>query len=153
MATCPETNRDALRIGLEEGHISALVAEDAASSGGPLAGWLRFGAPATNKSMAQRVYTGLKCFSGSREGVLSIYCMLVAPEQRRRGVARALIAGLIEEARNRGFTAIEALPRGAIDVRDEELWTGPLQLYLEAGFEIVHDFAPYPVVRLALAAS
>jgi hypothetical protein len=29
---------------------------------------------------------------------------------------------------------------------------GPLKLFLDAGFSIVHDFGPYPVLRRALAA-
>jgi GNAT superfamily N-acetyltransferase len=146
MAACPEANQEALRLSLESG-LSALLAEE---DGLPV-GWLRFGSPAGNKLMGERLYAGLECFSGPRQGVLSVYCMLVSSERRRQGVARALIQGLVRQARGQGFTAIEALPRGAADVRDEELWTGPLGLYLEAGFSVVRDFAPYPVVRLEIS--
>jgi GNAT superfamily N-acetyltransferase len=142
MAACPEANREALRASLGRG-LTALVAEDE----GQVVGWIRYGLPASNKLMQQRLYVGLTCFSGPRQGVVSVYCLLVSPERRRQGVARALLHGLIETATREGLTAIEALPRGATDVRDEELWTGPLALYLEAGFSLVHDFAPYPVVR------
>jgi GNAT superfamily N-acetyltransferase len=145
MAACPEVNQAALSASLSNG-LTALVAEE----GETIVGWLRFGSPAANKLMKQRLYVGLSCFSGERAGVLSVYCMLVSPERRRQGVARVLVERLAENATRQGYTAIEALPRGARDVREEELWTGPLALYLEAGFSLVHDFAPYPVVRREL---
>jgi hypothetical protein len=30
---------------------------------------------------------------------------------------------------------------------------GPTQLFLDAGFEVVHDFHPYPVLRRQLGAA
>jgi GNAT superfamily N-acetyltransferase len=114
-------------------------------------GWLKL-APATSlrKLYGQRLYRSLPCFSGARDGVLTVGCVLVDPRARRRGVARALLRGAIDHARAVGARAIEALPRRADGVSDAELWMGPFRIFDEAGFAVVHDFAPYPVLRLTL---
>lgn len=114
-------------------------------------GWLKLSpAASVPKLYGQRLYRGLPCFSGNRDAVLTVGCLLVDPKHRRRGVARALVRSAVEAARAAGARAIEAFPRRANDVSDAELWTGPFALFTEAGFSIVHDFAPYPVLRLDL---
>src|SRR5690606_30027086 len=49
-----------------------------------------------------------------------------------------------------GARSLEALPRGASDASDAEYWLGRSSTLLAAGFQVVHDFAPYPVLRLQL---
>lgn len=151
--THPEENRSAMEGALREGsaEMSGLVAETTA---GEIIGWLKL-APATvlAKLYAQRLYKGLECFNGDRSGVYSIGCMLVREDQRRRGVGRALITFAIAEAAQRGARAIEAFPRSDADVADAALMLGPLQPFLDAGFRVVRDFFPYPVLRLELQPS
>ena len=79
---------------------------------------------------------------------MSVSCFLVDPGSRRHGIAKKLLQRAIQWARERGASGIEAFPRGAQDVSDEEQWTGPLGLYEGEGFALVHDFPPYPVLRL-----
>jgi len=50
-------------------------------------------------------------------------------------------------AEARGARCIEAFPRRAELLGPAELWTGPFSIYEQAGFKIVSDFAPYPVLR------
>jgi GNAT superfamily N-acetyltransferase len=107
-------------------------------------------ANAVAKIYAQRPYRGLPCLTGDREHTATVGCFLVDPTWRRRGVGRALLGTGIELARAAGAVAIEAFPRRAEGVRDEELWTGPYGLFSEQGFEVVHDLAQYPVVRRML---
>jgi hypothetical protein len=45
---------------------------------------------------------------------------------------------------------VEAFPRSDLDVPAAALMMGPLALFVRAGFEVVHDFGPYPVLRLEL---
>lgn len=121
-------------------------------SGERVVGWVRVERPAVlKKSYEGRYYRGLPCFEGDRTGVWTVACFLVDPAERRRGVARALLDGAIELGRSLGARALEALPRGARDVSDEEQWTGPVDIYEQAGFEKVHDFVAYPVFRLSLS--
>jgi GNAT superfamily N-acetyltransferase len=111
-------------------------------------GWLKLSpAERLDKLYQQRLYRGLPCFNGPRAGVLTVGCVLVDEAWRRRGVARALVRRAVEIAESSGARAIEAFPRCSEQAGAAELWTGPPAVFLEAGFKIVSDFAPYPVLR------
>jgi GNAT superfamily N-acetyltransferase len=149
VANHSQRNRAEMVAALESGSddMSGLVAIDEHR----VIGWLKLSpARSLDKLYTQRLYRNLPCFSGVREGVFTVGCLLVAPEQRRRGVARALLRGAVDKARALGGSAIEAFPRRAEGVSDAEHWLGPFGLFMESGFAIVHDFAPYPVLRLEL---
>lgn len=152
-ANAPEESRrellDAFAAGSDEA--SGMIALTGTGDRGEVIGWMKL-APAASlsKLYAQRLYRNLPCFAGDRQGVLAIGCFLVDPAWRRNGVARALVAAGIVEARRRGARAIEAFPRRADILAPEEMWTGPVGVLLECGFEIVSDFAPYPVLRRVL---
>jgi GNAT superfamily N-acetyltransferase len=142
-------NRAEMLAALESGstEMSGVVALDDTAA----IGWLKL-APAASlsKLYGQRLYRRLPCFDGPREGMFAIGCFLVDPARRRTGVAEALLARAIRLARDKGASAIEAFPRRAEGISDAEAWNGPFSLLCRAGFEIVHDFAPYPVMRLTL---
>jgi len=107
-------------------------------------GWLKV-APAgvMKKAYDRRLYRGLPCFAGNREGVFLVGCALVHPAHRHRGVATALVAGAVRIAPAWGARALEALPRRPREpVSDEELWTGPMGAYLANGFVEVSAFDP-----------
>jgi GNAT superfamily N-acetyltransferase len=142
-------NRSEMLAALDSG--SAEMSGVVALAGTAAVGWLKL-APAASvpKLYAQRLYRRLPCFDGPREGVFAIGCFLVDPARRRSGVAEALLARAIPLAREKGGRAIEAFPRRAEAISDGEAWNGPFSLFGRAGFEIVHDFAPYPVLRLTL---
>ena len=72
------------------------------------------------------------------------------PVHRRQGVAVALVTAAIALARARGARAVEAFPRRGEALRDDEVFAGPFSVYERLGFAVVHDFAPYPVLRLSL---
>ena len=123
----------------------------ACTADGSVIGWMKLEpASALPKIYAQRVYRGLPGLGPERDGVWTIGCFLIDPHWRRQGVARALVRTGVEFARRAGAFAIEALPRRAEGVRDEELWTGPFALFASEGFSVVHDQAQYPVLRRAL---
>jgi GNAT superfamily N-acetyltransferase len=102
------------------------------------------------KLYAQRLYRGLPCFDGDRDGVHAIGCFLVDESWRRRGVARALLRFAIDRARSSGARAIEAFPRRADGIPDEQLWSGPFELFVAEGFRQMHHQQSYPVLRLDL---
>lgn len=142
----PEQNREAFveSLATAQGELRGVVALHA----GQAVGWLKL-CPAERvpKLYEQRLYRGLPVLSGPREGVLTVGCLLVEEEFRRRGVARALVAQAVTIAEARGARCIEAFPRRAELAGPAELWTGPFSIFEQAGFKIVHDFAPYPVLR------
>lgn len=143
----PELNREAFVLALAQPGPKGIVALDAASDGKAL-GWMKL-TPAERvpKLYAQRLYKGLAIFNGPRAGVLTVGCLLVDETVRRRGVARALVRRAVEFAEGSGARAIEAFPRRSREAGPAELWTGPPAVFLEAGFQIVNDFGPYPVLR------
>jgi len=146
----PGASRAEMNAALESasGEMSGVVALD----GDRAVGWLKLAAATSvPKVYEQRLYRKLPCFGGDREGVLTVGCLLVDPERRKIGVARALLRGAVEHAAAIGARAIEAFPRRAEDLRDADAWMGPFSLFAREGFEIVNDFGPYPVMRLTLS--
>ena len=111
-------------------------------------GWMKL-CPAERvaKLYEQRLYRGLPALAGARDGVLTVGCVLVDERFRRRGVARALVEQAIKLAESRGARCVEAFPRRSDQAGPAELWTGPFTIYEQAGFKIVSDFAPYPILR------
>jgi GNAT superfamily N-acetyltransferase len=148
----PELNRDELLAACDTGSSEAagMVALNARDE---VIGWLKL-APATlmAKLYDQRLYKGLPCLNRPADGVWTVGCLFVREDQRRRGVAKALLAAAVVTARGAGAQAIEAFPRSDVDVADAALMMGPLALFVQAGFEVIHDFAPYPVLRKRLLA-
>lgn len=150
LAQSPEDNRRAMTTAIARDHESmrGLVAR---RPDGTLVGWMKLTpAPALGKLYGQRLYRGLPCFERDPAEVLTVGCMLVDAAERRKGVARALLRAAIELATQRGARFIEAFPRAETGVSDQALMLGPHALFAEQGFETVHDFSPYPVLRLEL---
>jgi GNAT superfamily N-acetyltransferase len=83
----------------------------------------------------------------------AIVCFVVAPDQRRQGVATTLLDAALEHLRKRGMTTAEAYPfLGEID---PARWTqinyvGPLSMYVKAGFAVAETHDEYAVVRMPL---
>ena len=67
-----------------------------------------------------------------------VVCFVVRPQFRRRGIARALLAGACDGLRAQGLRIAEANPRvGATTDGDHHF--GPLSLYLAAGFTVERE--------------
>lgn len=84
--------------------------------------------------------------------VWSIVCFVVPSEYRKQGVARALLAGAVEYARQRGARLLEAYPVDKAEPSaGESSWFGSKAMYDAAGFEEVARRKPArPMVRLQL---
>ena len=83
----------------------------------------------------------------------AIVCFVVAPDQRRQGVATTLLEAALEHLRKRGMTTAEAYPfLGEIDparwTKINYVW--PLSMYLKAGFAMAEKHDDSAVVRLPL---
>jgi GNAT superfamily N-acetyltransferase len=145
----PEKNAAELDAALHDASepLEGVVALD----GERVIGWMKLTRAAhVAKLYDQRLYRGLPIFSGDRQGVFTVGCFLIDSEQRRRGIATRLLALGVELARAAGATAIEAFPRRGEGLAAEEQWTGPFTLFERQGFRTVHEFQPYPVLRLTL---
>lgn len=83
----------------------------------------------------------------------AIVCFVVAPDQRRQGVATALLSAALDHLRKRGMTTAEAYPYiGEIEPAKwpQVNYVGPLSMYMKAGFEIVAKHENSAVVRRTL---
>ncbi len=146
----PEQNRAELEAALASGSDEA-EGVVGLNPQGELVGWLKLSPAARmGKLYEQRLYKGLPCLSRDAAGVWTIGCLFVREDCRRRGVATALLGAAIALARSERVRALEAFPRSDTDVADAALMMGPLALFRAAGFAIINDFAPYPVLRLEL---
>ena len=85
---------------------------------------------------------------GSR--TLSVVCFVIAPENRRRGVARSLLAAALAAARDQGLERAEAYPRRQARTAAQH-YHGPLELYLQQGFAVHREFPDFWIVRRDLA--
>ena len=146
-AISPQVNEAEMRSDVvrAEPRAGGLVALD-----GDLAvGWMKLAPRATLPKLRNgRVYRALDL--GDDAGVLSIGCMLVRPDARGTGVARALVSAAPTIAKERGASAIEAYPHAMKDLGAHEVWMGPVTLYESLGFKHVTGESPYPVFRLDL---
>ena len=67
--------------------------------------------------------------------VKSVFCFAIAPEMRRKGIARRLLERVCQDAARDGFDFVEAYPnKEFVDVAED--YMGPAALYLESGFTV-----------------
>jgi GNAT superfamily N-acetyltransferase len=154
----PEENRD------EQLALVRAAAPEArgllAMEGSAAVGWMKL-APRARlpKLRRQGAYRPLDL--GPDEGVWSIGCLLVRPDRRHHGVARALVAAAADHARawatpELPALAIEAYPRGEAGgeapprLHDEEAWVGTQSLFESCGFVRMAGEPAYPVMRKVL---
>ncbi|KAA3612914.1 MAG: GNAT family N-acetyltransferase [Planctomycetota bacterium] len=83
-------------------------------------------------------------------GGWALGCFLIPPAQRGRGLARVLLKGVLADLRRRGVAFVEAFPKQSADLAEEDLWNGPLSLFLELGFEKLKEVGDRAVLRLRL---
>lgn len=149
-ATRPEENARELDDAVRAGDTSArgLVALDDVD--GSVLGWMKLTArAAVPKLRSLPVYRNLDL--GDETTTFVIGCLLVHPNARGRGVARALVEAAPGVARSWGARSVEAYPRRSSEpLHAEEAWQGPERVFVETGFEAIHDVPPYPVYRRSL---
>lgn len=81
--------------------------------------------------------TGFLRFGAVDEGdreVLSIVCFVIDPERRRQGIARALLARVLQDAAQAGLHWAEAYPAPRAKSESGH-YHGPLALYESFGFQ------------------
>jgi GNAT superfamily N-acetyltransferase len=83
----------------------------------------------------------------------AIVCFVVAPDQRRQGVASRLLEAALEHLKGRGLRTAEAYPWRADVDPARWVWTqyvGPLSMYLKAGFAVAETVDDFHIVRRQL---
>lgn len=67
--------------------------------------------------------------------VKSIFCFAIAPEMRRKGIAKLLLERVCQDAAQDGFDFVEAYPKKEF-INEAEDFMGPVQLYMKSGFTV-----------------
>jgi GNAT superfamily N-acetyltransferase len=96
--------------------------------------------------------------SDHAELIGSTVCFIVAKDHRREGVARALLDAACDKFRREGLAVAEAYPTTMAPSgphADQVPWTahhhtGPLEMYLKAGYAVHAQLERFAVVRKAL---
>jgi GNAT superfamily N-acetyltransferase len=151
-ATPPPDNREALRKEIANAEVPpGLVAY---LHGQPV-GWTRVGPRsgfprlAGNRALARVLTDG--------SGVWWVTCFAVDRRYRGAGVGAALLAAVVEFAREHGATAVEGHPVDvagltASRVSGSAIYTGTVAMFTAAGFtEVGRTYPTRPVMRLALS--
>ncbi|WP_460715432.1 GNAT family N-acetyltransferase [Nocardioides dilutus] len=125
-----EGNREAKRGHIERRTVHQVLVYD----GSACVGWCQYGSPAElpNIKNAAKYEQGLVELPRWRIG-----CIFTGSKHRGRGVARAAVAGALEEIRAAGGGVVEAYPEQTVDrpeQRGSYLHTGPEELYADFGF-------------------
>jgi GNAT superfamily N-acetyltransferase len=83
-------------------------------------------------------------------GTWAITCFKVRPDRRRQQIAMTLLAGVIADLPSRGATRLEGFPKRLEGGDASTLWTGPEDLYVKMGFQLVRDDPRKPIYALEL---
>ena len=88
--------------------------------------------------LAGRMMPGTADPDAADGSVWAVTCFVVRVGFRRRGVAAALLAGAVDEARRGGARVVEAYPvdTGGQKVSSADLYHGPLSAFEAAGFDV-----------------
>jgi len=140
-------NRTAMQARIEVGEMEGFLAYE----GGDVVGWVN----------AQPRHKLPHCFAGLGISptpltcvpfeAAAIVCFVIAPTQRRRGIARALLRGAIESFAARGFKLVDAFPCKSADSElAADRYHGPLRIFLDAGFNVLSEHKDLTVVRKLL---
>ena len=119
--------RDLLKKGILKGYL--------AYSDNQVAGWMNV----NRKGAYPLLKLDKNLESPEDAGILSIVCYVIHPLFRRQGVARALLANLIEEmAKEKDPVILEAYPRKNVQ-SDAYHYHGPSSLYEKSGFRVYRE--------------
>ena len=81
--------------------------------------------------------------------VKSVFCFAVAPEMRRKGIARLLLEQVCKDAQTEGFDYIEAYPNKKY-IDEAEDYMGPVELYEAVGFTVCYETDQKLVMKKSL---
>ena len=91
---------------------------------------------------------------GAARSAAVIVCFVIAPAWRRRGVARALLAGALASFAARGHSrwSMRFPSRPATSTQATDHYHGPSSLFRDAGFDVLSEHKDLTVMRKRFAA-
>jgi GNAT superfamily N-acetyltransferase len=140
-------NRVAMQARIEVGATDGFLAYD----GSEVVGWLN----AQPRHMLPHCFERMRVESTSLPcqafEAAVVVCFVVAPQRRRRGIARALLAAALASFTARGLKLVDAFPfkSGASELGADH-YHGSLSMFLEMGFSVLREDESLTVVRKML---
>ena len=87
---------------------------------------------------------------GERGKIKSMVCFEIAPEYRGKGIAKAFVHRVCEDAENDGYEFVEAYPQ--ITEKYSTLdFTGPMKMYVNFGFKEIERHGKTVIMRKKLS--
>jgi ribosomal protein S18 acetylase RimI-like enzyme len=123
-ADCREKKSELVR---EKGSTGYLLYE-----AGKVIGWCQVG----HRSYFEKLNRVEPYRETARDDVFSITCFAIDPSSRKRERARLLLNMVLKKLEMLGVKTVEGYPKPGRDLPDGEVWTGPLSLFLSAGFSV-----------------
>lgn len=112
---------------------------------GGLVAWCNYG----ETTRLAGVMSKLGLDPADHEKVGSVACFVIASQYRRHGLAKSLLEAACARLAERGCTQVEAYPRRDA-ASDGSNYRGPLEMYLQAGFEPYREAGKTLIVRKSL---
>jgi GNAT superfamily N-acetyltransferase len=101
---------------------------------------------ANTKSDCLKCYHGRMYLGGvpTEESTLeikikSIFCFVIAPEMKRKGISKQFVERVCQDAAQDGFDFVEAYPNKSF-MGEVEDYLGPVESYRKNGFTVYHEF-------------
>lgn len=141
-------NRVAMRARIETGEMEGFLAYD----GDAVAGWMN-AQPYHKLSFAcARMRIAEPPLPVPRHEAAAVVCFVVAPQQRRQGIARALLAAGLASFAQRGIKLVDAFPWNveAGDDKATDYYHGSLGMFTAEGFAEIAKHDNITVVRKLL---
>jgi GNAT superfamily N-acetyltransferase len=140
-------NRVAMSARIDAGEMEGFLAH----AGGEVVGWVNAQPYHKLRHACARLAIAPPGLDVPAHEAAAVVCFVIAPPWRRRGVARALLAGALASFAERGIRVVDAFPWKAGDsTKATDHYHGPLSLFLAAGFAVIRDEAEVTVVRKRL---
>ena len=141
-------NRVAMRARIDTGEMEGFLAYD----GAEVAGWMNAQPYQKLAFACARMRMPEPPLPVPRHEAAAIVCFVVAPDHRRRGVARALLAAGLANFAQRGIKLVDAFPWNveAGDDKPTDFYHGSLAMFTAAGFEKLKTHENVTVVRKLL---
>lgn len=139
-----DANRMAMTARIEAAEMDGFLAY----AGDEVVGWLNAQPRARLPHCMARMGIAAPRVDAPPESSAVIVCFVIAPSWRRRGVARALVAGALASFAARGIRVVDAFPfnsGGSTAATDH--YHGPASLFREAGFEVLTKHQNLTVMR------
>jgi len=136
-----EHNRDATKTLIKEEIMKGLLA----FVNNEPAGWCNV----NSKDVYEKIPVDNESEDTLKGKIASVVCFLIAPDYRKKGVARKLLNHAINMLKEKGYAWIEAYPRKG-ELSDAYSYHGPVSLFDSEGFSVVKEDEHFLLMRKSL---